>query len=168
MNEDTEVQWITRWRLEKRDPAAAMSEPKVPIVFYLDPGIPEPTRTAMRDGALWWNKAFEAAGFRNAVQVKDPTPEMDPMDIRYAWILWINRDERGFSSGGTFRDPRTGEILGSKTRMDSHRIRTIGNYWESYTPTTGGGDDAACSSATPTLLEALAQPAAAGLPAGPA
>ena len=59
------------------------------------------------------------------------------MDIRYAWILWINRDERGFSSGGTYRDPRTGEILGSKTRMDSHRIRTIGNYFESYTPTTG-------------------------------
>src|SRR5688572_31250238 len=74
----------------------------------------------MREGALLWNKAFEAAGFRNAVQVKDPTPDMDPMDIRYAWILWINRDERGFSSGGTYRDPRTGEILGSKTRMDSH------------------------------------------------
>ena len=113
----------------------------MPIVFYLDLGIPEPTRAAMRDGALWWNKAFEAAGFRNAVQVRDPTPDMDPMDIRYAWILWINRDERGFSSGGTFRDPRTGEILGSKTRMDSHRIRTIGNYLESYTPTSGGGDD---------------------------
>jgi hypothetical protein len=142
-DQDTEVQWITRWRLEKKDPAAAMSEPKTPIVFYLDPGIPEPTRTAMRNGALWWNKAYEAAGFRNAVQVKDPTPDMDPMDIRYAWILWINRDERGFSSGGTFRDPRTGEILGSKTRMDSHRIRTIGNYFEAYTPTTGGADDAA-------------------------
>ncbi len=164
VNDDTEVQWITRWRLEKRDPAAAMSEPKVPIVFYLDPGIPEPTRTAMRDGALWWNRAFEAAGFRNAVQVKDPTPDMDPMDIRYAWILWINRDERGFSSGGTFRDPRTGEILGSKTRMDSHRIRTIGNYWESYTPTSGGAGDDALAIDDASWLEALAQPATAGLP----
>lgn len=164
VNDDTEVQWITRWRLEKRDPAAAMSEPKAPIVFYLDPGIPEPTRTAMRDGALWWNRAFEAAGFRNAVQVKDPTPDMDPMDIRYAWILWINRDERGFSSGGTFRDPRTGEILGSKTRMDSHRIRTIGNYWESYTPTSGGADDDALAIDDASWLEALAQPATAGLP----
>lgn len=164
VNEDTEVQWVTRWRLEKRDPGAAMSEPKVPIVFYLDLGIPEPTRSAMRDGALWWNKAFEAAGFRNAVQVKDPTPDMDPMDIRYAWILWINRDERGFSSGGTFRDPRTGEILGSKTRMDSHRIRTIGNYWESYTPTTGGGDDDALALGGSEWLAALAQPATAGLP----
>ena len=142
-HENTEVEWVTRWRLEKQNPAAAMSEPKKPIVFYLDAAIPEPIRSAMREGALWWNKSFEAAGYRNAVQVKDPTPDMDPMDIRYAWILWINRDERGFSSGGTYRDPRTGEILGSKTRMDSHRIRTIGNYFESYTPTTGGGNDAA-------------------------
>jgi hypothetical protein len=138
-NDNTQVEWVTRWRLQKKAPGAAPSEPVKPIVFYLDPAIPEPVRTAMRQGALWWNKSFEAAGFRNAVQVLDPTPDMDPMDIRYAWILWINRDERGFSSGGTFRDPRTGEILGSKTRMDSHRIRTIGNYFESYTPTTGGG-----------------------------
>jgi hypothetical protein len=141
-NESTEVEWVTRWRLEKQNPGAALSEPKKPIVFYLDPAIPEPIRTAMREGAQWWNKSFEAAGYRNAVRVLDPTPDMDPMDIRHAWILWINRDERGFSSGGTFRDPRTGEILGSKTRMDSHRIRTIGNYFESYTPTTGGGDGA--------------------------
>ncbi|MCC7179963.1 MAG: zinc-dependent metalloprotease [Acidobacteria bacterium] len=142
-NQNTDVEWVTRWRLEKQNPGAVMSEPKKPIVFYLDLAIPEPIRSAMREGALAWNKPFEAAGFRNAVQVRDPTPDMDPMDIRYAWILWINRDERGFSSGGTYRDPRTGEILGSKTRMDSHRIRTIGNYFESYTPTTGGaGADA--------------------------
>lgn len=134
VNEALETRWITRWRLEKQDPAAALSEPKKPIVFYLDPAIPEPIRSAMRDGALWWNKAFEAAGFRNAVQVKDPTPDMDPMDIRYAWVLWIDRDERGFSSGGTFYDPRTGEILGSKTRMDSARVRTIASYWETYVP----------------------------------
>jgi hypothetical protein len=136
-NEDTETQWITRWRLEKRDPAAAMSEPTVPIVFYLDPGIPEPARSAMRAGSLLRNQAYEAAGFRNAVRVRDPTPDMDQMDIRDSWILWINRDERGFSSGGTFRDPGSSEILGSKTRMDSHRVRTIGNYWESYSPSTG-------------------------------
>ncbi len=156
-NEGTEVQWVTRWRLEKVTPSAPMSEPKTPIVFYLDLGIPEPVRSAMRDGVLLWNKAFEAAGFRNAVQVKDPTPDMDPMDIRYAWVLWINRDERGFSSGGTYRDPRTGEILGSKTRMDSHRIRTIGNYWESYTPTDGAE---ACGLFLPVpdhLLELAAQ-----------
>ena len=165
-NDNTEVEWVTRWRLEKKTPGAAMSEPIKPIVFYLDAAIPEPVRTAMREGALWWNKSFEAAGFRNAVQVRDPTPEMDPMDIRYAWILWINRDERGFSSGGTYRDPRTGEILGSKTRMDSHRIRTIGNYFESYTPTTGGGDAAAnddCGMVLPVPEEVLALAAQPGV-----
>jgi hypothetical protein len=169
-NENTEVEWVTRWRLEKQNPGAAMTEPKKPIVFYLDPAIPEPIRSAMREGALWWNKPFEAAGYRNAVQVKDPTPDMDPMDIRYAWILWINRDERGFSSGGTYRDPRTGEILGSKTRIDSHRIRTIGNYFESYTPTTGGGDDAAndeCGMVlhVPEEVLALASQAGTAIPA---
>jgi hypothetical protein len=160
LNENTEVKWVTRWRLEKQNPNAATSEPKKPIIFYLDAAIPEPIRGAMREGALAWNRAFEAAGFRNAVQVRDPTPDMDPMDIRYAWILWINRDERGFSSGGTYRDPRTGEILGSKTRMDSHRIRTIGNYFESYTPTTGTrGDDAGfdeCGMVLPVPEEVLA------------
>lgn len=159
-NESTEVSWVSRWRLEKVMPGAAMSEPKTPIVFYLDLGIPEPVRTAMREGALLWNKAFEAAGYRNAVQVKDPTPDMDPMDIRYAWILWINRDERGFSSGGTYRDPRTGEILGSKTRMDSHRIRTIGNYWESYSPTTTGDDCAMFLPVPDYLLSMTTQPGA--------
>ena len=91
---------------------------------------------------------------------------MDPMDIRYAWILWINRDERGFSSGGTYRDPRTGEILGSKTRMDSHRIRTIGNYWESYSPTTtGGAEDCGMFLPVPDfLLEMAAQPGGARCP----
>ena len=165
-NQNTDVAWVTRWRLEKQNPAAALSEPKKPIVFYLDAAIPEPIRGAMKEGTLAWNKAFEAAGFRNAVQVRDPTPDMDPMDIRYAWILWINRDERGFSSGGTFRDPRTGEILGSKTRMDSHRIRTIGNYFESYTPTTGGrGNDAgfdSCGMVLPVPDEVLALASQAG------
>ena len=163
-DEGTEVGWVTRWRLEKSNPGAPMSEPKTPIVFYLDPGIPEPVRSAMRDGALWWNRAFEGAGFRNAVQVKDPTPDMDPMDIRYAWILWINRDERGFSSGGTYRDPRTGEILGSKTRMDSHRIRTIGNYWESYTPTDSASDCGMFLPVPDHLLEMTGQTGQGSIP----
>lgn len=167
-NEPTDVEWVTRWRLEKQNPGAALSEPRKPIVFYLDLAIPEPVRGAMREGALAWNAAFEAAGFRNAVQVRDPTPDMDPMDIRYAWILWINRDERGFSSGGTYRDPRTGEILGSKTRMDSHRIRTIGNYFESYTPTTNGAgvdlDECGIALSVPEEVLLLASQGRAAIP----
>lgn len=141
-SQSPETAWVTRWRLEKKDPSSAMSEPKEPIVFYFDPAIPDPIRHAMKQGLLWWNKSFEAAGFRNAIEARDAPSDMDPMDIRYAYVLWINRDERGFSSGGTYRDPRTGEIIGSKTRMDSHRIRTVGNYWDAYMgglPSDGSG-----------------------------
>lgn len=161
-SEPTDAAWITRWRLEKKDPAAAMSEPVKPITFYFDPAIPDPIRTAMKQGTLWWNKAFEAAGFVNAVRAEDAPADMDPMDIRYAYVLWINRDERGFSSGGTYRDPRTGEIIGSKTRMDTHRIRTIGNYWDAYS----GGlpvDGSRVTVADPALLT---PGAFAGMPAG--
>ncbi|OYX64108.1 MAG: hypothetical protein B7Y89_03550 [Novosphingobium sp. 32-60-15] len=149
--EPTETAWVTRWRLEKKNPSAKMSEPVKPITFYFDPAIPDPIRTAMKQGTLWWNKAFEQAGFVNAVRAEDAPADMDPMDIRYAYVLWINRDERGFSSGGTYRDPRTGEILGSKTRMDTHRIRTIANYWDAY---SGGlpADGSGLTVADPALL----------------
>ncbi|MDF0540887.1 zinc-dependent metalloprotease [Sphingobium sp. H39-3-25] len=151
VSEGPETAWITRWRLEKQDPSAAMSPPKKPITFYFDPAIPPAIRHAMKVGLLWWNKSFEAAGFINAIEAKDAPVDMDPEDIRYAYVQWINRDERGFSSGGTYRDPRTGEILGSKTRMDTHRIRTIGNYWDAY---MGGlpADGSGITVADPSLL----------------
>lgn len=154
--------WVTRWRLEKKDPNAALSEPVKPIVFYFDPAIPAPLRHAMKAGLLWWNKAYEAAGFKNAIQALDAPADMDPMDIRYAYVQWIERDERGFSSGGTFRDPRTGEILGSKTRMDSSRVRTIANYFDAY---AGGlpADGTGVTVADPTLLTPAGLD---GMPAG--
>jgi hypothetical protein len=142
IDELPETEWITRWRLEKKDPNAAMSEPKRPIVYYFDPAIPDPIRHAMKEGLLWWNKAFEAAGFKNAIEAKDAPPDMDPMDIRYAYVLWIDRDGRGFSSSGEFRDPRTGEVLGSKSHLDSYRMRTIASYWDAYSaalPEDGSG-----------------------------
>jgi hypothetical protein len=139
-HESTDTHWVLRFRLEKKDPSAALSEPKQPIVYYLDAGIPEPIRSSMRDGILWWNAAFEAAGFKNAIQVKDPPPGMDPLDIRYNFVFWVNRDERGFSIGSSYIDPRTGEILAAKPRMDSARIRTISNYWKCYKPELRSGD----------------------------
>ena len=153
-HESTDTHWVRRFRLEKKDPGAALSEPVKPIVFYLDAGIPEPIRSSMRDGILWWNQAYEAAGFKNAVEVRDPTPGMDPMDIRYNFVFWVNRDERGFSVGSTFSDPRTGEILSAKPRMDSARIRTISNYWKSYKPelVTDGSDCAEFLNAVHLLL----------------
>ncbi|MQF65427.1 DUF5117 domain-containing protein [SAR202 cluster bacterium AC-409-J13_OGT_754m] len=128
-NETTETQWIRRWRLEKKNPNEPVSEPVQPIVYYLDRGIPEPIRSAMREGALWWNVAFEKAGFKNAFQVRDLPENADPMDVRYSVIQWVHRVERGWSIGSHYDDPRTGEIICGKARMDSHRVRTMHNYW---------------------------------------
>ncbi len=142
IDDDPDTEWVTRWRLEKKDPTAALSEPKKPIVYYFDPAIPDPIRHACEEGLLWWNKAFEKAGFKNAIQAKDAPPDMDPMDIRYAYVLWIQRDERGFSSSGNYHDPRTGETLGSKTHLDTYRLRTIANYYDAYSgalPDDGSG-----------------------------
>ncbi len=136
----TEVEWIRRHRIEKKNPGAAMSEPKAPIVYYLDPAIPEPTRSAMKDGFLWWNKSFEAAGYKNALEIRDMPVGMDPMDVRYNQIYWVNRDERGYSTGGGLTDPRTGEILAARVRLESDRVRTASKYWQSYMPTGGGSN----------------------------
>jgi Met-zincin/Domain of unknown function (DUF5117) len=131
---------IARWRLQKKDPNAAVSEPVKPIVFYLDRAIPEPIRSAAREGALWWNVAFEQAGFKNAVRIDDLPEGADPMDVRYSTIQWTNRSGRGWSVGQTQVDPRTGEILHSVVQLDSHRMRTANNYWQATLPS---GRDAA-------------------------
>jgi uncharacterized protein DUF4953/uncharacterized protein DUF5117 len=135
---------VQRWRLQKKDQNAALSEPVKPIVFYLDRAIPEPVRSAARMGALWWNAAFEQAGFRNALRIEDLPEGADPMDIRYPTIQWTNRSGRGWSVGQSHVDLRTGEIIHAVVQLDSHRMRTVNNYWESVMPS---GRD----SAEPTL-----------------
>ena len=125
---------VNRWRLQKKDPNAVISEPVKPIVFYLDRAIPEPVRSAARMGALWWNAAFEQAGFRNAVRIEDLPEGADPMDIRYSTIQWTNRSGRGWSVGQSHIDVRTGEIIHAVVQLDSHRMRTVNNYWESVMP----------------------------------
>jgi hypothetical protein len=128
---------ISRWRLAKKDPAAALSEPIEPIVFYLDRGMPEPERTAARDAALWWNHAFEKAGFRNALVVRDLPEGATFLDARYSGIEWINRAERAWSIGDFQVDPRTGEILHAVARIDSHRRRTTSRQWQNLAPPRG-------------------------------
>ena len=134
--------YIARWRLQKKDPAAAISEPVKPITFYLDRAIPEPVRSAAREGALWWNQAFEQAGFRNALVIEDLPEGADPLDARYPTIQWTNRDGRGWSVGMEQSDPRTGEILHAVVQLDSHRVRTVNNYWNALTPVSGQDDSA--------------------------
>jgi hypothetical protein len=121
--EAVEKRWIARHRLQKKDPKAAVSEPVKPIVFYVDNGAPEPIRSALVEGASWWNQAFEAAGFKNAFQVKVLPPDADPMDIRYNMINWVHRSTRGWSYGASVIDPRTGEIIKGNVSLGSLRIR---------------------------------------------
>ena len=120
---DLVQRFIRRHRLEKIDPGAARSRAVEPIVYYLDPGVPEPVRSALLDGARWWNQAFEAAGFIDAFQVKMLPEDADPMDVRYNIIQWVHRSTRGWSYGMSVFDPRTGEILKGKVTLGSLRIR---------------------------------------------
>lgn len=115
--------WITRHRLVKKDPQAAVSEPVKPIVYYLDNGTPEPIRTALLDGGAWWNEAFEAAGFKNAFRVEVLPDSIDPLDVRYHVIQWVHRSTRGWSYGSSITDPRTGEIIKGHVSLGSLRIR---------------------------------------------
>lgn len=115
--------YIVRHRLQKKDPSAAISDPVEPIVYYLDPGVPEPVRSALLDGAKWWDQAFAYAGYRNAFQVKMLPPEADPMDARYNLIQWVHRSTRGWSYGSTVSDPRTGEIIKGHVSLGSLRVR---------------------------------------------
>src|SRR6186713_1971576 len=86
------VQRFTRrHRLEKVDPMARVSEAQKPITYYVDSGTPEPTRTALLEGARWWNQAFEAAGYRNAFRVEVLPDTADPLDVRYNMIQWVHR-----------------------------------------------------------------------------
>ncbi|MEW7278579.1 zinc-dependent metalloprotease [Aquimarina sp. 2201CG1-2-11] len=115
--------YITRHRLEKKYPSQKVSEAKEPIIYYLDPGTPEPIRSALIEGAQWWDEAYEAIGFKNAFQVKMLPEGADPMDLRYNVIQWVHRSTRGWSYGASVVDPRTGEILKGHVSLGSLRIR---------------------------------------------
>lgn len=121
--ERIQFQYIRRHRLEKKDPNAAISEPVKPIQYWVDSGAPEDVKKALIEGALWWNQAFEAAGFRNALQVQELPAGADPMDIRYNMINWVHRSTRGWSMGGSVSDPRTGEIIKATVTLGSLRDR---------------------------------------------
>jgi hypothetical protein len=115
--------FIARHRLEKKDLKAAVSEPVQPIVYYLDRGAPEPIRSALLEGARWWNQAFDAAGYKNAFRVELMPEGADLMDLRYNVIQWVHRATRGWSYGATVTDPRTGEIIKGHVTLGSLRVR---------------------------------------------
>jgi hypothetical protein len=115
--------FITRHRIQKKDPTAAMSDPVQAIRYYVDPGAPDDVKKALIEGASWWNQAFEAAGFRNAFKVEVLPDGADPMDIRYNVINWVHRSTRGWSTGAAITDPRTGEIIKATVTLGSLRDR---------------------------------------------
>lgn len=124
--------YITRWRLEKKDPNAAMSEPVKPIVYYIDSATPVKWRPYMIKGVEKWQKAFEAAGFKNAIiakmaPTKQQDPEFSPEDARYSVIRWLPSTIEN-ASGPHINDPRTGEILESDIQF-YHNIMNLQRSW---------------------------------------
>lgn len=126
---------LRRWRLEPRDPAAyargELVEPVKPIVFYLDPGTPEEWRPFIRQGVEDWNKAFETAGFRNAIIARNPPtaaedPEFDPDDVRYSTVRYVANMTRN-AMGPSVSDPRTGEIIESDIIWYHNHLRSYRN-----------------------------------------
>lgn len=115
--------FIARHRLQKKDPSASVSEAVEPIVYYVDRGAPEPVRSALLEGARWWNQAFEAIGYKDAFRVEVMPADVDPMDVRYNVIQWVHRSTRGWSYGNSLTDPRTGEIIQGRVSLGSLRDR---------------------------------------------
>jgi hypothetical protein len=121
-------QIITRFKLEKKDPNAAMSEPVKPIVFYVDPATPAKWVPFVKRGVESWNAAFEAAGFRNAIQAKDAPandPDWSAEDARYSIVRWVPTPTEAQS---TVRDPRSGEILSAIVDVYPN-VQTFGPTW---------------------------------------
>lgn len=123
ITEPLEQRYLRRHRLQKRDKYAQRSEPVQPIVYYLDPGVPEPVRSALLEGSSWWDEAFDAAGFVDAFRVEMLPEHADPMDVRYNVIQWVHRATRGWSYGSSVVDPRTGEIIKGHVTLGSLRVR---------------------------------------------
>jgi hypothetical protein len=123
IGEPMQKRYVRRHRIVKKDPNAEMSEPVKPIEYWVDPGAPEDVKKALVEGASWWNQAFEAAGFRNGFKVAVLPDGIDPMDIRYNMINWVHRSTRGWSTGGSVADPRTGEIIKGTVTLGSLRDR---------------------------------------------
>ncbi|WP_338467875.1 zinc-dependent metalloprotease [Novosphingobium sp. ZN18A2] len=123
LGDDVVRNFANRFRLEKVHPGPAPSRVKTPITYYIDSRAPQPIRDALIEGVGWWNKAFTAAGFIDAFEVKPLPPGIDPMDVRYNIVNWDDRATRGWSYGQEIVDPRTGEIVKGMVVLGSLRAR---------------------------------------------
>lgn len=145
LDEQLETPTILRFRLERTDPEAESSPAVEPIIFYVDPGAPEPVRQALIEGASWWEEAFEAAGFEDGYRVEVLPEGAHPLDARYNVINWVHRQTRGWSYGSPIYDPRTGEIIRAVITLGSLRVRQDRRIFEGLLDAsrtgTGAPDD---------------------------
>src|SRR5262245_27738372 len=147
------VRYVNRWRLEKKDPSAAVSEPVKPIVYYIDRTVPDKYRESIKQGIERWQKSFEAAGFKNAIVAKDAPADADwdPEDVRYSTIRWITSSPPVFGAIGPSRvDPRTGEILDADILIEASIVQ---RRWRIYQNLMGNpvATDVAMDAADGTL-----------------
>jgi uncharacterized protein DUF4953/uncharacterized protein DUF5117 len=143
------VRMAEHWRLEKKDPTAALSDPIKPIVYYIDRTVPEEYRPAVKEGIEKWQKAFEGAGFKNAIIAKDAPddPNWDPEDVRYSTVRWITSTVPTFGAIGPSRvDPRTGEILDADVLFEASFLQNFRNAYRRYS-----GPDAIANEMLPEL-----------------
>jgi Met-zincin/Domain of unknown function (DUF5117) len=146
-DDDRFVRYINRWDLQKADPSAPLSPPKKPIIFYLEKTIPYVYRKPIREGIAEWNKAFETAGFVNAIEVRQQrdSDDWDPEDINYNTFRWITAGA-GFAMGPSRVNPRTGQILDADVIFDADFLQFWKQEYENFTPEavarwTGGALD---------------------------
>jgi hypothetical protein len=153
-NESFFVHYSNRWRLEKKDSSAAVSEPVEPIVYYMDHTIPEDYVQYIMEGVELWQRAFEKAGFKNAIIAKraptpEEDPEFDPEDARYNTIRWSTSDQVMYGAIGPSQvDPRTGEIINADILFEHSMVATFGKVWRRF-----AGPEAALMSVDPGLKE---------------
>lgn len=121
------VRYINRWHLEKEDPLARVSPPKEPIVYWIENTVPEEYRLAVKEGALMWNEAFEKAGFKDAMVVKQmpDDADWDPADTRYNTIRWIIEPGGGYAAGPSRANPFTGQIYDADIRVSADMLRFV-------------------------------------------
>ncbi|HJS43916.1 MAG TPA: zinc-dependent metalloprotease [Gemmatimonadales bacterium] len=126
----TFVRLVNRWRLEKGEQVGNLWRPKKPITYYIDPNVPEPYRTYMKEGVEMWNPAFEAAGWKDALRA-EPLPQgADPEDIRYPTLRWNVSDQPGYGAiGPSVVDPRTGEVLDADILFEASMFSGFRNAW---------------------------------------
>src|ERR1700750_816789 len=157
VSESLDQQFIIRHRLIKKDPNCKTNcEAIAPIQYYVDRGAAEPIRSALLEGARWWDQAFQAAGWAKGTFKVDVLPAgADPMDIRYNIIQWVHRYTRGWSYGATVTDPRTGEILKGNVTLGSLRARQDDMIFDALTAPYSKGYEAAFAEHDPILAQVL-------------